>query len=305
MTHTERGFLRSLRDSGDKGIAESRAPKRCAPLLQRLEMAGCVQRQQGVRGAIYVINDHATFARFIEHEAPLGLQAQVMQSASRAEAVLRVGDAKAVPAGDCMGIFVRSFSPGMSVASSRGNVDVTGLTKLAGGAALLLEDGVEWTCSGKMVAVIENAEAFWHYERVLSRIDMAIWTAGRISTKRLLRWLAGSTMQHCQYIHWGDYDPVGVAEYIRLRDACPGRVTTWVPDALESLLPKYGKSSLLLRHGNQRVYTRIRRMIDDPVVARLVRCFDTYHKGLEQEALLGGAIVEPDTSLMTGSPHGS
>lgn len=286
MTTSEHDFLRLLRDCGDKGVAESRVPKGCLPMLRRFEGAACVRRIQGVRGASFFVTDAATLVRFLEHEAPLGLDARVDEAASRAEAVLRVGNAKAVSAGDCMGVFVRSTKPGMTLTSARGVLDVSELTKVAGGAALLLEEGVQWTFSGTSVAVIENAEAFWHCEKVLPHIELGIWTAGRMSARRLLAWLGSRDMQQCQYTHWGDYDPVGVAEYIRLRDACPGRVTTWIPDDLESLLARHGKASLLLNRGNVRVYARIRHMTADPVVARLVRLFDTYHRGLEQEILL-------------------
>ncbi len=290
MTSTEQAFLKALRDSGDKGIAESNVPRRCLPLLKRLESAACVRRLQGVRGASYLVIDAATLARFIEHEVPLGLDAHVDESASRAQAVLRVGNAKAVSAGDCMGVFVRSTKHGMTLTSHRGVVDVSRLTEVAGGAALLLDNRTEWTFSGTSVAVIENAEAFWHCERVLPHVDLAIWTVGRMSARRLVAWLASPAMQHCQYIHWGDYDPVGVAEYIRLRDACPGRVVTWLPDDLEALLKRYGKKALLLNRGNLRVYSRIRRMTADPVVARLVQLFDVHHVGLEQEILLSDEV---------------
>lgn len=286
MTRTERDFLRSLRDSGDNGVVASRVPKRCASMLTRLEGAACVQRRQGVRGAVYVVKDHDTLARFIAQEAPLGLEVDLPHSASRAEAVLRTGDAKAVAAGECMGVFVRATKPGITLTSRRGVLDISELTNLAGGAAVLLEDGTEWTCSGAHVAVIENAEAFWRSEKVLPQIDLAIWTAGRMSAKRLLAWLASPGMEHCRYTHWGDYDPTGVAEYLRLCKACPGRVSMWIPDGLEALLMRHGKRSLLLKRGNERIYARLRHMLSDPVVANLVRLFDTYHLGLEQEVLL-------------------
>lgn len=295
MTTTERDFLRSLSNSGEGGIAESRVPRRCFALLEKLMAATCVRRCRGVRGAVYVVTDPITLDRFIQHEVPLGLDARVAESASRAEAVLRVGDAKAVASGDCMGVFVRSTKPGITLSSHRGTVDVSGLTSIASGAAVLLENGVDWTCSGQSVALIENAEAFWHCEQVLSDIDLAVWTVGRMSSRRLIAWLASAGMQHCQYTHWGDYDPTGVAEYIRLCNACPGRVSMWIPDDLEPLLQRYGKRSLLLRQGNQRLYARIRRMTADPVVARLVALFDIHHKGLEQEILLAGTGIK--------SPH--
>lgn len=104
------------------------------------------------------------------------------------------------------------------------------------------------------------ARACFVHRALLTSYDLAIWTVGRMSARRLLAWLASPSMQHCQYTHWGDYDPVGVAEYIRLRDACRDRVTMWIPDNLESLLRQHGRQSLLLKRGNLRVYSRLRHM---------------------------------------------
>jgi hypothetical protein len=255
-------------------------------MLEELEGCECVQRVQGLRGACYVVRNAGLLMRYVSQVNPLGIDNRSERPTSRADAVLRFGNAKAASAADCMGVFVRSTRPGMVLTSTLGVIPISDLTCIGGGAAVLLQDGVQWRFSGTSVALIENAEAFWHHEQVLPQVDLAIWTVGRISAKRLLEWLASPPMAHCQYIHWGDYDPTGVAEYIRVRKACPGRVVMWIPDGLDKLFQQYGKQSLLLKKGNARIYVRLRAYTEDATVARLVQLFDTYHVGVEQEVCL-------------------
>lgn len=285
-TAAERRFLKRLMESGARGIPESDVPKTCTPLLARLQSCECIRRVQGVRGATYVVCNQAVLAEYTVKSDPLNIGAQTDRPISRADAVFRFGNAKTASAADCMGVFLRTTRHDMTLISALGTIHVSELTQVGGGAAILLRDGVEWRFSGETVALIENAEAFWHHERVLPHVDLAVWTVGRMSARRLLAWLASPSMQHCQYIHWGDYDPVGAAEYIRLRKACPGRVTMWIPDDIEALFRRHGKRSLLLNKGNARVYGRLRTFVDDAAVARLLGLFDTLHVGLEQEICL-------------------
>ncbi|MEX2671414.1 MAG: Wadjet anti-phage system protein JetD domain-containing protein [Phycisphaeraceae bacterium] len=179
---------------------------------------------------------------------------------------------------------MRSTRPGVVVraAEDGSTVPVADLTRLAGGAALLLDDERTWQFAGT-VAVVENAEAFWRHHRVLN-VDLAIYTAGRMSSRRLLAWLSSNVMSDCSYLHWGDYDPVGAAEYLRLCEACPGRVQMHLPNNLDALVARYGKRELLvdqldtLRH--------VRHFTADAVIAQLVDIWDRRQRGLEQELLL-------------------
>jgi hypothetical protein len=158
---------------------------------------------------------------------------------------------------------------------------------LAGGAAILLSGESRWRCSG-LVATIENEEAFWSHHKVLPDIDLAIYARGRMS-ERLLSWLASDELGGCRFIHWGDYDPTGVAEYVRLRNACLGRVTLHVPVDIEALLARYGKRELV--EGQVSALQSLRSDSDD-VVQQLVRLFDLHRRGLEQELLLALAQSE-------------
>ncbi len=90
-------------------------------------------------------------------------------------------------------------------------------------------------------------------------------------------------MRTCEIVHFGDYDPVGVDEYLRLKKACPGRVEMYVPDDLEALLSQYGKPALL--ENSKAILSRL-RMEQDETARHLVSLMDRYNCGLEQEVLL-------------------
>lgn len=284
MSQTERRLLRELRTAGSDGLPRSRVPRTCKGLMQELVTCGAVQKHSAGRGVRFRVVDTSAFQACADRHFPLGLDDPGELIDSRASAVLLAGDAKASHRCDCEGVFVRSTRPGTVVQSVDGRVTVpvAELTRDAGGAALLLDDEHAWRFQGR-VAVIENAEAFWRHERVLD-VDLAVYAAGRMSSQRFLEWMGSAPMMDCSIIHWGDYDPVGAAEYLRLKTACPGRVEMHVPDRLDELLARHGKRDLITKQVD--VLHRVRHFANDPVIDHLVRLWDRHQRGLEQELLL-------------------
>jgi hypothetical protein len=191
---------------------------------------------------------------------------------------------KAIRAGVGQGLFVRSTKPGMEIRAANPDVciPVSELTSQAGGIGVQLSPTRTWEFAGN-VAVVENADAFWKHELVLPDADLAILASGNMS-RRLLTWLASPAMAQCHVTHWGDYDPVGVCQYLRLADACPGRVETHAPAEVDELLPRFGKRELVTRQ--PQFLDRLRRRTSDRHVSRMVDLFDRYRRGLEQEVLL-------------------
>ena len=131
-------------------------------------------------------------------------------------------------------------------------------------------------------APVENADAFLQHEPVIPDIHLIIFASGRMSG-RTLTWRASPEMEFNSLQHWGDYDPVCVAEYVRLKSRCGDRVTTFVPDNLESILKRHGKRKLMT--GQVETLTHLRLDESDSHVARMIAMFDQYRKGLEQEVL--------------------
>jgi hypothetical protein len=114
-------------------------------------------------------------------------------------------------------------------------------------------------------------------------LDAAIYAGGRLSA-RVVRWLAGEAMRDASIVHLGDYDPVGLAEYLWLRAACGTRVRLCLPSDLRHRMRRYGKRSLLA--GRNAALLASLRQSGDPAVREIVGMMDETGCGLEQESLL-------------------
>jgi hypothetical protein len=84
-------------------------------------------------------------------------------------------------------------------------------------------------------------------------------------------------------MHFPDYDPVGMDEYLRIKRTCPKRADLYRPDNLERLFSRYGKAQLL--EDSAAVLARLRENTDSDVRG-VVELMDRFGVGLEQEALL-------------------
>lgn len=290
MNETQRRFLRRLRDTQPAGMPSSAIPKSCLEVVQELTDCGVVEfrRSSSGRGTVLCIRSEKAFQHFVAARLPAGLDVDLAAIADRAAAVLMLADAKAVRTAVGQGIFVRSKKPDVEIQSIDGDVCIAvgQLTAQAGGMGVQLSAERSWMFAGN-VAVIENADAFWRHEFVLPDADLAILGSGNMST-RLLHWLASPAMAQCRITHWGDYDPVGVCQYLRLADACPGRVETYAPNKVDRLLPRYGKRNLVLRQPT--FLDRLRGRSADPHVRRMLGLFDQFRRGLEQEILLNDQL---------------
>lgn len=283
MSQIQRRFLRALRDAQDRGIPVSGVPATCIPTLTALETCGALKRRSSGRGEVVLVSNIAPFDLYVKRRFPLGIEETGNLPEDRVSGVRMFGDAKTAPRGRCEGVFVRSHKPEASLVSADGvHLRAGELTASAGVAALTLDAERRWTFRGT-VAVVENAEPFWQHERELPEVDLAIFASGRLS-ERALSWLASDDMATCRLVHWGDYDPVGCMEFIRLRDRCGPRVTMHLPNRVEDLLPRFGKAVLL---SDQLDTLATLRSLDVPrEVTCLLAMFDRFRRGMEQEALL-------------------
>ncbi|MGE3241675.1 MAG: Wadjet anti-phage system protein JetD domain-containing protein [Pirellulales bacterium] len=291
MREAEIRLLRSLQDSLLDGVQRSKIAKSCSGLVDELRTCGAVDFGPAKCGrgvALYVANEKA-LERFIKARLPGGADIDRSAITERAAAVVLRADAKAVRKSVGQGIFVRSTKTDCIFRSADGQVEVPvgRLSCDTGGAAIQLSTDRIWTFTGTVV-VIENADAFWQHQTVLPNVDVAIFGCGNLSD-RLVSWLGSTEMNGCDIAHWGDYDPVGVCEYLRLIEACGRRVEPFAPLDIEALLPIYGKRSLVTRQ--PRYLERLRHKICDPYVARMVHLFDTHRRGLEQEVLLQSLVT--------------
>lgn len=270
----------------EKGFLPAGAvAKRDALRLQILLDAGVLREKRQGAGKRLVVQDEKGLQSFINSLYPAGLSGNAPTTLPpRSRAVATRRDAKKSSRGAAEALFLRGFD-NACLKTDKSVLLVADLTRQAGVAALLLDDGMPaWSYDG-IIMVVENLEVFVHLERLSPEAALVLYAGGRLSG-RTLEWLSSSPMAGCRIIHCGDYDPVGLDEYLRLSLACPGRVNLYLPPNIEYLFKHYGKRSLVEK--GQAILRRLRKS-DDPAVRHVVSLMDRFGAGLEQEALLIGS----------------
>ena len=248
--------------------------------LQALFDAGVLQQVRSGAGLRVVVQQPATLRAFAEKTYPSGLRCEGDALPARARAVAQLRDSKKGKGRCPATVLLRGFG-GCRLAADSTTLAVADWTAQAGVAAVALDRIVHWGFSGTL-AIVENLELFWNIEQISPEVELALYAQGRL-TQRLLKWLASPSMQSARVMHFGDFDPVGLDEYLRLKQACPERSALYRPDNLEDLFRKYSKPRLLT--DNTAIMNRLRK-VDDPEVSSIVKLIDRFGGGLEQEALL-------------------
>lgn len=274
--------IRLLRLQGN--LASSRLTDRDRTRLQSLFEAGVLIEERSGAGKKVVVKNEASLDAFVQRFYPSGLEGRGGALTPRSRAVAEQRDSKKARERGPLVVLLRGFG-NCELHTGEDLLPVAHLTELAGVAALRLE-GRQWRYSG-VIAIVENLEVFWNFEKLETGAQLALYAQGRLSG-RILNWLSSPAMEQARIIHCGDYDPVGLDEFLRLKTACPGRSELFLPSNLEELFFRYGKRELL--PNNAAVLARLRKT-EDPAVRRVVKLMDRYGLGLEQEVLLLGPTV--------------
>ncbi|MEX0731218.1 MAG: Wadjet anti-phage system protein JetD domain-containing protein [Aquisalimonadaceae bacterium] len=271
--------LATLQTEGSLRLSElgGEAARRLQPLLD----TGVLQVKKSGRGQRLEVVDHQTLARFIQGQYPEGVTAP--RPASRADAVRRLRSAKrGGNPSQYSGMLVRVLQPNALAGPGLDGNTLHAITAAVGAVALVLGRQPECRCRGTVVTV-ENEDVFHQAEAMIPEADLVIYTAGRMSA-RLIEWLARQEQVE-QVIHAGDYDPVGIREYLRLKEAMAHHVQLFMPADLETLFARHGDPAILRRESNQRAMSLVRASLD-PAAQKVAALIDHYGAGLEQEVLL-------------------
>jgi len=271
-------ILRKLLENGH--IPASKVRGRNRERLRSLFASGILKEESKAGGSRIVIESEEHFRKFITGCYPSGLAPEHAAFPPRASGVAAFRDSKRSGSRNCEPLLLRGF--GDAVLCSEGKpFPVAELTGTFGMASFINNGNPGFQYTGT-VATVENLEMFLHFEDIRPEEKLAIYTGGR-SSRLLLEWLASPGMSNCRIVHYGDWDPVGLDEYLRIKDACPGRTSLFVPDNLEELFRRYSNSGLI--EGNTAIHGRLRSS-DDDSVKYVVSLIDRFNAGLEQEVLL-------------------
>ncbi|QDG52117.1 hypothetical protein FIV42_15605 [Persicimonas caeni] len=275
--------LARLLDEGScPASALSRAMRR---RLQPLFNLGVLVERRAGAGFRVQLTSPEALLRWIAREYPYGLDGTDKELPSRARGMANFADSKRGRGVDASLLQLRGFGDAV-LRHADGDMPVAELTRRFGVASLVLEEPFEWAFSGRLT-IVENLEFFLSVEHLITDVEVALWSRGRTSS-RVLNWLASPPMAQATVIHAGDYDPVGLDEYLKLADALSlvgesTRVELFVPDDFVERLQRFGRAELL--SDSAEVLERVRSQADDAVRGVLAE-IDRIGKGLEQEGLL-------------------
>jgi len=272
-------FARLLRRMMDAGaVPRSQFSARSLKALQSLFDAGVLTQTRSGGGLVIQVCDLQTLTTFYRGRYPSEMNP--VEGPPRARAVGMLRNAKRVGRTSMEPVLLRAMQP---VVCTRDGVqcDLRAETIQTGAACLFLEEGRFWEVVAH-VAVVENLECFLHFEKMGVPADIALYAAGRLSDLAL-GWIGSPELAQCRFTHCGDYDPVGLDEFLRLKAVVGDRARLHIPVNLRDLVGKYGRAELL--RDSKAVLMRL-RAVTDPDVHSIVKALDETGFGLEQEALL-------------------
>ena len=279
---------------------EGRAPRsqfsaKSLKELQSLFDSGALRQARSGGGLVIEVKDVETLTAFYRKRYPSGDEAVAGPPRARAVGMLR--NAKRVGRTDMEPVLLRAMEP---VACTRNGVqcDLHAATVQTGAACLVLEPGRFWSLTST-IAIVENLECFLHFEKMGVSATVALYASGRLSDLAL-KWLGSPELSQCRFIHCGDYDPVGLDEFLRLKTATGDRVKLHIPANLEGLIATYGRPELI--RDSAAVLRRLRGTTD-PDVREVVRMLDEAGGGLEQETLLLDHPKQRSDDMRGGDDH--
>ena len=272
-------FARLLRRMMDEGrVPRSQVSERSLRDLRSLFDAGALSQARSGGGLVVEVRAPETLATFYRKRYPS--DGKAVGGPPRARAVGLLRNAKRVGRTDMEPVLVRAME---HVVCGRDGVscDLRAATVQTGAACLVLEAERFWSLATD-VAIVENLECFLHFETMRVHATVAVYAAGRLS-ELVLQWLGSPELAPCRFVHCGDYDPVGLDEFLRLKAVVGARVHLHVPANLRELVATYGRPELL--RDSEAILRRLRGS-PDPDVRRVVEILDETGCGMDQEALL-------------------
>jgi hypothetical protein len=265
----------------ERRVPRSQFSARSFAALQSLFDSGTLRQARSGSGLVIEVEDVETLTAFYRKRYPSGDAA--VAGPPRAAAVGMLRNAKRVGRTDMEPILIRAMTAAVC-ARDGVQYDLRNPTLQTGAVCLLLEEGRFWSLTAD-IAIVENLECFLHFEKMGVASSVAVYSSGRLS-ELALRWLGSPELSQCRFTHCGDYDPVGLDEFLRLKTEVGNRAQLHIPGNLEGLISRYGRPELI---SDSAAVLRRLRGTTDPEIREVVALLDNSGCGLEQEALLLGA----------------
>lgn len=276
-------------------LAEQRIPRSqlstsSLGALRPLLAGGILELVRAGRGEVVWVRNRPAFEEWLRQRFPtFSKQVSIPTGATRAGAVALRRDSKAGNQGVQHEVLhLRAFGDSTPLVSVDGrDLPVVELTARHGVAACLITAHSVIDVTRGHVLLVENLECFLRAEALVAEAALVLNASGRVS-ERLVKCLARSQLGAQPLLYLPDYDPVGLSEYMRLREALGERVRLYVPNDLNERFERFGNRDLIV--GKPRNRSLLEQLNDAqwPCVesAQVFSLIKAFGAGLEQEALL-------------------
>lgn len=274
----------------EERISRSQLSASSLATLQPLLAGGILEIERAGRGEVVLVRNKPAFEAWLRQRFPFfGGEVTIPDGAHRAGAVAFRRDSKSAGLGvDKEVLHLRAFGHSSPTVSVDGlDMPVVELTARHGVAACLIGQNSVIRVSAGRVLLVENLECYLRAESLVPDASVVLNASGRVS-ERLVKCLARSQLGTEPLLHLPDYDPVGLSEYRRLREALGERVTLYVPNDLEARFARFGNRSLINAKPRNRALLEQLNNLPWPCEesARVFTLIKELGAGLEQEALL-------------------
>jgi hypothetical protein len=268
-------------------LPSSRLGKRFIGLLASPLAAGAVRKVPSGAGHAYEVANPGAFRAFLDAELSRKTKGY-SASTPGARNLLRSRNTKAGSrAGQVQGLFVRTLVPSQ-YGFGKFSGDLFDQVSLGGGVTgfRLAADTMREFHIEAPLTLVENPEVFWGWEVFEPNHERTLVLKGGVAPRTLLQWLAQASMRSCPVELAVDWDPVGLSEYRRFRDALGAdRITLYRPLHLTELFQDFNKPELLEDEKSLSLLSQL-RLDSDPTIQEIISLMDRHHAGLEHEALL-------------------
>jgi hypothetical protein len=277
----------ALRLLEEQKVSASGLSTRNKALFAELIVSGVLKIEGSRRGQAYVVVHADHLSQWVKRKFP---QAAGIWTASTAGAqnLLYSRDTKSRARGNrTLGLLFRGWA-GAMVQRNGHPLNIADMTQSAGAAAVALgpNDRVEFAGA---CAVVENPELFWQAgPRCGIDQPLVLFKDGRASF-RLIDW-----MRQCpeaRFVLHVDFDPVGLDEYRRIREAVGDRASLYLPTNLGELFAQFGNRKILTKSSNVALLTSLRTQTD-PDIQAVIALVDQNACVLEQEAVLVASLLK-------------
>lgn len=246
--------------------------------LETLFWLGALVEVNAGRGKRIEVRDQKALAEWISANYPSGLTGTDAALSARAESVANYRNTKRGRSLESALVHMRGFGQSRLI---RGDTEqpLAMMTSVFGVAGVVIDPTRPWQLVGTL-GLVENMEVFMQVERIAPALDAALWSAGPLGG-HILEWLKLQTS--LEVVHFGDYDPIGLSEYLRFRKALGARVKLYIPTDFEARLIRFGQRALLEKSSS--VLARVRQEADE-VVRAILTIIERHGLALEHEAML-------------------